>query len=113
MPPLRHCERREAIQRARSAPNKNAVVAANPASIFQRACRRAAGLLRCARNDGWGWRRALNQRLVKIIPVRVQALDQRDLPLAAAGLELLLPRDRLDHAVVQLVPDERLAAVSF
>jgi hypothetical protein len=49
----RHCEERsdEAIQlRAKRAKQKSAAVAVT-AVVIWRACRRAAGLLRCARND--------------------------------------------------------------
>jgi hypothetical protein len=49
----RHCEERsdEAIQRARSAQNKKRGIRIELRPFIWRACRRAAGLLRCARND--------------------------------------------------------------
>jgi hypothetical protein len=52
-----------------------------------------------------------NQRVVKIPPFRVQRFDQSQFLCATTGLDLLFPRDRLDHSLVQFVPDEEFAAV--
>src|SRR5258708_1201965 len=55
----------------------------------------------------------LDQVSVQIIPIRIQLLNQRQFPGAAAGFDLLLARDRLDHAFMKLVPDQYLAGVPF
>src|SRR5271170_3379338 len=53
----------------------------------------------------------LRQRFIQIPPSGIHRLDQRELPLAAAALNLFLARYRPIHLVVWLVPDQFLAAI--
>src|SRR5687768_8894327 len=48
---------------------------------------------------------------MQIHPLRIQRLDQRDLPLPRPGFDLLLALDRGGHLTVKLIPNEQLASV--
>src|SRR5690606_20211450 len=50
---------------------------------------------------------------IKIAPAWVTCLDQRQLALARACLDLLLPQDRALHDVVPLVPHQKPAAIAL
>jgi hypothetical protein len=56
-------------------------------------------------------RKSIVQRLVKVSPVRIESLDQLELPPSLPFLQLLFPRDRAPDVAVMLVPDGRLDAV--
>src|SRR5438094_10509900 len=48
---------------------------------------------------------------VQVVPMRIVAFDQIDLPVAFILLERLLALDCRDHALVLLVPDKPLQSV--
>ncbi len=52
------------------------------------------------------------QRLVKVLPIRIEPLDQLELPLSLPFLHLLFPVDRLPDVAVVLAPDQRLDGIS-
>ena len=54
-----------------------------------------------------------NQIAIKVLPVRIKSLNQRQLLHAAARLELLFAGDGTDHAVMNFVLDQNLASVLF
>jgi hypothetical protein len=54
-----------------------------------------------------------NQLIIQVCPPRIELLNQSQLLPPAAGLDLLLACDRLDHASMQFVPDQNFAAVFF
>src|SRR3954462_2824730 len=53
------------------------------------------------------------QRFVEVLPFRIEFLDQCQFLRATACFDLLLAYDRLDHGVVQFVPDQHLATIFF
>src|SRR5882757_1424101 len=61
---------------------------------------RRDGLLRYARNDAEGFRTASRQRVVEVLPFWVQRFDEGKFLRAATGLDLLFPRNSVDHGLV-------------
>ena len=53
-----------------------------------------------------------DKRIVKVSPIRVCALNQRQLLYATTRFDLLLTRNRIDHALVQLIPNQNSAFIS-
>ena len=56
---------------------------------------------------------ASRERLVEVLLIWIEAVDQSELSRSAAALDLLFSRDRFVHALVRFVLDEALAGVSL